>query len=175
MKSDETKQTRELLTHDRIKKAVKFKLTSDMIDHTYMLTRLLTAFVTLALVLHWILHSAWAWLLLLIPILYYAFFVSRVLVKWYKIGAGEYSVVEDRLVGIKEYAYKPDILTFWKGKLRDVYDIVTFAEHEEYEVEDRDILKYSLADDPFYLIVCDSAPQKPIAVFNARVYEWKGK
>lgn len=175
MKSDETKQTRELLTHDTIEKAVKFKLTGDMIDHTHVFVRLLTAFVTPALVLHWILRSAWAWLLLLIPLLYYAFFVSRVLVKWYKLRSGRYSVVEDRLVGIKEYAYKPDIVTFWRGKIRDIYDIVTFAEHEEYEVEDRDVLKYSMVDDLFYLIVCDSAPQKPIAVFNARVYEWKGK
>lgn len=173
-------ETRTHLTKEKIAEHLKSKVVKVLIERSVALVCWFVIFAAVACIAYLLLDSAWALVVLVVPFIWYACIIYVSVVKLRKIKMGAFSIVEDKLDGIDECRRRyglfasllyPAIATGGKhGK------IFQFARYGEYMIaNDGSVIQYSNADDVFYLVVYNSDPQKPVAIYNTKLYEWKGE
>lgn len=179
------KETREVLTKEKCASDLKYKVRCNLINGVMAFFALLLVFGVFALGVYLACYAFDAptvltWILIIltfaVPFAYLGYVLRCATIEKRMIDSGAFSIVEDTLCGWKECEPDRSLINMLRN-LPDrlhVVDVMYFAEYDRYVLsEDGGVLKYSLVDDVFYLVIYDSAPRKPVAIYNTRIYEWK--
>lgn len=181
------KETREALTKEKCASDLRYKVRCNLIDGIMAFVALLFMFGVFALGVYLVCYALDApnvvtWMLIVltlaIPFVYLGYELRSASIEKQMINRGAFSIVEDRLCGWKKCEPDRSLVNMLRNLPARIHvvDTMYFAEYDRYVLsKDGDVLNYSLVDDVFYLVVYDSAPRKPVAVYNTRIYEWKGK
>lgn len=180
------KETKELLTKAKCASDLRYKVRGDQLDGSMAFGALLFIFGVLALGVYLacyaldapaVLTGILIILTLAVPFVYLGYELHTAYVKKRMIKNGAFHIVEDRLCGWEEC--EPDLSLI--NRIRNLpdrahlVDAMYFAEYGRYVLSsDGGVLNYSMVDDVFYLVVYDSAPRTPVAIYNSRIYEWNG-
>lgn len=173
-------ETKEPLTIERIKSDMKSKITDKIISSSFAFVAWLVVLgIIIGIVYIFFIDSALVWLLLFLPVLCFVFSLFGLLTKMRWIKYENFSIIEDKLTGMKESEFNFNLSSFVTGYFQYGIasffdDVLYFANFGKYIISgDGGVFKYSLVDDIFYVVVYNNQPNKPVGIYSTRIYEWK--